>query len=70
MNPMVRRRNAQRTYRVDKFKVPRAARNDFLERVLSIHELLRTQPGFVQDFVLEQVGGPGSFNIVTIVMRR
>lgn len=55
---------------MDKFKVPRAARNDFLERVLSIHELLRTQPGFVQDFVLEQVGGPGSFNIVTIVMRR
>lgn len=39
-------RDVQRVYRVDKFRVPEAARNEFLERVLSIHEFLRAQPGY------------------------
>lgn len=55
-------------YRVDKFSVPSAARDEFLERVDSIHEFLRTLTGFVDDAILEQTGGPGTFNIVTIVI--
>lgn len=55
-------------FRVDKFIVPEPARAEFLARVRAIHALLRTLPGFVQDFVLEQSGGPGAFNVVTIAV--
>jgi heme-degrading monooxygenase HmoA len=58
---------AQRMYRIDKFAVPAHARTEFLERVRQTHELLRTQTGFLQDFVLEQSSAPGEFNFVTIV---
>jgi heme-degrading monooxygenase HmoA len=57
----------QHLFRIDKFKVPAAARNEFLDRVRSTHQLLRTQPGFVRDGVYEQTEGPGSFNFVTLV---
>lgn len=53
-------------YRVDKFVVPQTAREEFLGRVKATHEVLRRQPGFVRDAVLEQTSGPGRFNIVTI----
>lgn len=53
-------------YRVDKFVVPAAARDEFLARIRETHELLRRQPGFIRDAILEQVAGPGKFNIVTI----
>lgn len=58
---------SERVYRVDQFVVPEAARDEFLSRVRQTHALLRAQPGFVQDFVLEQSWGQGSFNFVTIV---
>ncbi|EKF17260.1 antibiotic biosynthesis monooxygenase family protein [Nitratireductor pacificus] len=54
-------------YRVDKFVVPAAARDEFLGRVVATHATLRTQPGFLRDVILEQVSGPGSFNFVTMV---
>jgi len=53
-------------YRVDKFVVPQAAREEFLGRIHETHELLRRQPGFIRDILLEQVAGPGRFNIVTV----
>lgn len=53
-------------YRVDKFVVPAQARDEFLQRVRDTHGILRRQPGFVRDAVLEQIAGPGRFNIVTI----
>jgi heme-degrading monooxygenase HmoA len=58
---------SQRVYRVDRFAVPKAGREEFLSRVRDTHELLRTQPGFLRDFVLEQSLGPGQCNFVTIV---
>jgi hypothetical protein len=57
----------QRIYRVDKFVVPATAREEFLDRVRRTHALLKAQPGFVQDVVLEQFSGPGEFNVVTTV---
>jgi heme-degrading monooxygenase HmoA len=54
-------------YRVDKFSVPAHAREEFLDKVYATHELLRSQAGFAQDFILEQASGPGEFNFVTIV---
>jgi heme-degrading monooxygenase HmoA len=58
---------SERFYRVDKFVVPNPAREEFLTRVRETHDLLRTLPGFLQDFILEQASGPGEFNFVTIV---
>jgi heme-degrading monooxygenase HmoA len=57
-----------RVYRIDKFNVPGSARKEFIDKVHSTHELLRTLPGFIHDNVLEQIGGPGEFNFVTIVI--
>ena len=54
-------------FRVDKFVVPAAAREEIIGKVKATHELLRRQDGFVQDFLLEQFSGPGEFNLVTIV---
>lgn len=58
---------SQRIYRVDKFAVPGNAREEFIGRVQAAHKVLRTIPGFLQDFVFEQFEGPGKFNVVTIV---
>ncbi|PWK63299.1 antibiotic biosynthesis monooxygenase family protein [Aminobacter sp. AP02] len=58
---------AQRIYRVDRFTVPDGARVEFLGRVRQTHELLRQQPGFLQDMLLEQTSEPGALNIITIV---
>ena len=46
-------------YRVDKFIVPQAAREEFLKKVHDTHSVLRHQPGFIRDTILEQVAGPG-----------
>ncbi|MFC5585460.1 antibiotic biosynthesis monooxygenase family protein [Nitratireductor kimnyeongensis] len=54
-------------YRVDKFTVPAAARDEFLDRVSATHALLRQQAGFLGDVILEQASGPGAFNFVTMV---
>lgn len=53
-------------YRVDKFVVPEAVREEFLARIRQTHELLRHQPGFIRDAILEQISGPGKYNIVTV----
>jgi heme-degrading monooxygenase HmoA len=58
----------QRIYRIDKFKGPSSARGEFIDRVHKSHEFLRTLPGFIQDYVLEQIGGPGEFKLITIVI--
>ncbi|MEP6566217.1 MAG: antibiotic biosynthesis monooxygenase [Mesorhizobium sp.] len=59
--------NGGSVFRVDKFVVPAAAREEILAKVKLTHELLRRQQGFLQDFLLEQFSGPGEFNLVTIV---
>ena len=41
-------------YRVDKFVVPAAARQEFLERVTQTHQILRGQAGLIRDLILEQ----------------
>jgi hypothetical protein len=54
-------------YRIDKFKVPKPARDEFMQKVRITHQFIKLLPGFVQDLVLEQTGGPGEFNVVTVV---
>jgi antibiotic biosynthesis monooxygenase (ABM) superfamily enzyme len=58
--------STRRVYRVDRFVVPNAAREEFLARVRQTHDLLRTLPGFMQDFVLEAPAGPDELNVVTV----
>jgi heme-degrading monooxygenase HmoA len=59
---------SKRLYRIDRFIVPRAAREELLEKVRLTHELLRKQAGFIQDFVLEQMGGTaGELTLLTFV---
>lgn len=53
-------------FRVDKFVVPESAREEFLSKIRETHQLLRQQPGFLRDAILEQIAGPGKFNIVTV----
>jgi len=57
---------SKNVYRVDKFVVPVAGRDEFLKAVLHTHELLRTQRGFLHDLLLEQESGPDSLKIVTL----
>jgi spore maturation protein SpmB len=54
-------------FRVDKFVAPADALPAFLERVHRIQGMLDTLPGCKQNLVLTQTGGPGEFNVVTLV---
>ena len=56
----------QRFYRLDRFIVPAAAREEFLARVRQTHEVLRKQPGFVRDLLLERTVENGASSIVTL----
>ncbi len=59
-------RQTRSLYRVDKFFVPIAARGEFLERVHATHKVLRAQAGLRQDLFLEQSGGAGRLNFITL----
>ncbi len=61
-------KNENHIYRLDKFKVPAAARGEFLARVRTSNEILRAIPGFVEDCLLEQLGASGDSKIVTIAV--
>ncbi|MGF7236748.1 MAG: antibiotic biosynthesis monooxygenase [Frankia sp.] len=54
-------------YRVDKFVVPDRARDEFWTHVRRTHAVLRDQPGFLDDVLLEKHSGDGRFNAVTVV---
>lgn len=56
-----------RVYRLDTFTVPDAAIDEFVSRLRETHELLRKQPGFIQDFILEQPAEDGGIRMVTLV---
>jgi heme-degrading monooxygenase HmoA len=56
----------KRFYRLDRFIVPAPAREEFLARVLQTHEVLRKQPGFIRDLLLERAADNGASSIVTL----
>lgn len=58
---------SQRIYRLDRFIVPNAAREEFLARVKATHQILNEQPGFIQDFLLEQPVDENTFALATLV---
>jgi heme-degrading monooxygenase HmoA len=67
MNVSNQEHKGERVYRLDRFVVPAAAREELLTRVNQTHEILRRQPGFLQDFLLERPGEDGATIIVTMV---
>jgi antibiotic biosynthesis monooxygenase len=54
-------------YRIDKFTVPSAAREEFLKAVNKTKAHLDLQAGCLQNVVLELQSGSGRFNFLTIV---
>ena len=56
----------QRYYRLDRFLVPATAREEVVTRVLQTHEVLRKQPGFIRDLLLDRGLENGAFGIVTL----
>jgi hypothetical protein len=50
--------NSQHLYRIDIFKVPPSARDQFLTRVRETHGFLSTLPGFVRHSIFEQSSVP------------
>lgn len=57
----------EKVYRIDKFVVPEAVRDEFLRRIEETHSILRGCAGFVRDGIFEQCGGDGKFNFLTSV---
>jgi heme-degrading monooxygenase HmoA len=53
---------------VDRFTVPPAARDEFLDRVRRIHRLLETLPGFQDGAVREQIDSREHLRIVTLAI--
>jgi heme-degrading monooxygenase HmoA len=54
-------------FRVDRFTVPAAAMPAFIQALRHIQQILGGQPGCRQNLVLARDGGPGEFNLVTLV---
>lgn len=56
-----------RVVRVNRFSVPSEARDEFLDLIERTHEVIRVQPGFIDDMILEQQSGTGLFNLLTVL---
>jgi heme-degrading monooxygenase HmoA len=54
-------------FRIDSFTVPDRVRTEFLKRVDATHQILRHQPGFVLDRIVERALEDGSSRLVTVV---
>lgn len=57
----------RRIFRVNRFAVPAEGREEFMMLVHRTHEVIRTQPGFVDDLILEQHSSAGPFNVLSIL---
>lgn len=54
-------------FRIDKFVVPADVRPAFIAQMQRIQSTLRTLPGCLRAHVLDQTGGTGEFNVLTLV---
>ena len=53
-------------YRIDRFTVPAAGYDEFMSRVRQTHAVLKSQPGFIRDHIVERPLPAGFSEIVTI----
>jgi antibiotic biosynthesis monooxygenase (ABM) superfamily enzyme len=56
-----------RVVRVNRFSVPEEARPEFMELLERTHRVMREQPGFIDDMILEQQAGSGILSLITII---
>ena len=56
-----------RVVRVNRFSVPADARDEFMALIGRTHAVIRMQPGFIEDLILEQQAAAGVFNLLTII---
>ncbi|MGK6312373.1 antibiotic biosynthesis monooxygenase family protein [Neorhizobium sp. DT-125] len=56
-----------RVVRINRFSVPADARDEFMKLIQRTHEVIRAQPGFIGDMILEQNSGTEAFNLITIL---
>ena len=54
-------------FRIDKFVVPTDVLPSFVAQMQRVQQTLRTLPGCLRNHVLTQTGGPGEFNVITLV---
>ncbi|MDM0075538.1 antibiotic biosynthesis monooxygenase [Variovorax sp. J2P1-59] len=54
-------------FRIDKFVVPTDVRPAFIAQMQRVQDILRTLPGCLRTHVLDQTGGTGEFNVLTLV---
>lgn len=53
-------------YRIDRFELPTTARDELLAAVNHTHELLRRQPGFEHDLLVEEHHAEGRLHLLTL----
>lgn len=58
--------NTAAFYRIDRFTVPAAGYDEFLSRARQTHALLKRQPGFIRDQIVERPLPVAFSEIVTI----
>lgn len=55
-------------HRIDRFRVPAEHRDEFLAIVAATHAVLRRQPGFLSDAILQQFDGTSDYPLMTWVV--
>jgi antibiotic biosynthesis monooxygenase (ABM) superfamily enzyme len=56
-----------RIIRINSFSVPADSRGEFLALIERTHAVIRRQPGFIDDMILEQQAGAGPSNLMTVL---
>ena len=54
-------------FRIDRFTVPAAGRDELLRRLEETREVLRAQPGYVRDYILERTNSNEGIGLLTFV---
>jgi hypothetical protein len=57
-------------YRIDRFELPASARDELVAAVHHTHELLRRQPGFEHDLLVEEPLPDGRLHVLTVAAWR
>lgn len=58
----------ERQVLIDKFYVPREAKSEFVDRMMSNRRFIETLPGFIADNVYEHIDEQGNFIYVTVAV--
>lgn len=53
---------------IDRFVVPEAAKEEFLQRMKINRDFIENLPGFIEDTAYEQIGGDGEISYVTVAV--